>query len=117
MTVGAPTYPNVQRPHYDRNFEPAIREGLLSVQEAVRRGNRQAYAEQLGRRYYLSTELAFEVTDNRTRLFDVLQKTGQIPGHPAPRRERRGLALQSRSPREANRRVKETVERTGQGNR
>lgn len=92
MTVGAPTHPNIQRPHYDRNFEPAIRAGFLSVQEAVRRGNRQAYAEQLGRRYYLSTELAFEVTDNRVRLFDVLQKTGQIPGHPAPRRERPGPA-------------------------
>jgi hypothetical protein len=91
MSVGAPTFDDVQRPRYDRNFEPAIREGLLSVQEALRRGNRNAYAEDLSRRYLLSTELALEVTDNRARLFDVLQKTGQIPGHPAPRKGTDGV--------------------------
>jgi hypothetical protein len=92
MTVAAPTHPDVQRSHYDRKFEPAIREGFLSVQEAVRRGNRQAYAEELGRRYFLSADLALEVADNRTRLVDILRRTGQIPGHPASRCERRGPA-------------------------
>lgn len=92
MTVEAPTHPDVQRAHYDRNFEPAILEGLLSVQEAVRRGNRNAYAESLSRRYYLSADLALEVADNRTRLVDILRTTGQIPGHPVPRSERHGPA-------------------------
>ena len=35
---------------YDRGFEPAIAEGLLSIQEAIRRGNRQTYATHLSGR-------------------------------------------------------------------
>jgi len=71
---------------YDRGFEPAIAEGLLSIQEAIRRGNRQTYATHLSGRFGLSENLALRVTDNRVRLADALRATGRIPGHPEPGR-------------------------------
>ncbi len=70
---------------YDREFEPAVGEGLLTVGEAIRRGNRRAYTEHLVQRFRLSEDLALRVTDNRARLTDVLRATGRIPGHPEPR--------------------------------
>lgn len=74
-----------KRASYDRDFEPAVREGLLSVREAIRRGNRQTYAFHLSQRFGISEILAFRVTDNRARLVDVLRAMGKIPGHPKPR--------------------------------
>jgi len=71
---------------YDRAFEPAILEGLLTVAEALRRGKRGAYVAALSARYKLPTELALKVADNRARLFDVLRDTGRIPGTPTPER-------------------------------
>ena len=77
--------PAAKQAGYDRDFEPAIREGLLTVGEAIRRGNRRAYAEFLVQRFRVSEDLALRVTDNRARLTDVLRATGRIPGHPTPR--------------------------------
>ncbi len=71
---------------YDRGFEHAIAEGWLSVQEAIRRGNRQTYATHLSGRFGLSEKLALRVTDNRIGLTDALRATGRIPGHPEPGR-------------------------------
>ena len=85
MRIEAPDTPATKQAGYDRNFEPAVREGLLTVGEAIRRGNRQAYAEHLAQRFRLSEKLALRVTDNRARLADVLRATGKIPGHPSPR--------------------------------
>ncbi len=85
MRVEAPDTPATKQAEYDRDLEPAVREGLLTVQEAIRRGNRRAYAEHLARRFRLSEDLALRVTDNRARLTDALRATGRIPGHPEPR--------------------------------
>ncbi len=85
MRVEARNTPATKRAGYDREFEPALREGLLTVREAIRRGNRRAYAEHLVLRFRLSEDLALRVTDNRVRLTDVLRATGRIPGHPQPR--------------------------------
>ena len=43
MTVGVSQEEYPGRVRYDRGFEAAVREGLLSVQEAIERGSRQAY--------------------------------------------------------------------------
>jgi hypothetical protein len=85
VNVGRVGTPGVGQPRYDRNFEEVVREGILSVPEAIRRGNRQAYAEHLRQRYRLTDELALRITDNRVRLTEVLRATGRIPGHPKPR--------------------------------
>ena len=77
--------PGAKPAGYDRDFEPAVGEGLLTVGEAIRRGNRRAYTEHLVQRFRLSEDLALRVTDNRARLTDVLRATGRIPGHPEPR--------------------------------
>ncbi len=65
--------PHRRRP-YDREFEPAIREGFLTVAQAAQRNNRQAYASALCRRYGLTNELALEVADNRIRLYEALRR-------------------------------------------
>ncbi|MDX1388446.1 MAG: hypothetical protein R3344_04620 [Acidobacteriota bacterium] len=83
MTDLGPPY-RLRKPRYDKAFEPAVRAGTLTVAEAVRRGSRDVYALRLMERYKLSRPLAIAVTDNRARLFDVLRKTGRIPGAPAP---------------------------------
>ncbi len=85
MRVAAPDAQATKRAGYDRAFEPAVREGLLTNWEAIRRGNRQAYAEHLAQRFRLPENLALRVTDNRIRLTDALRATGRIAGHPAPR--------------------------------
>ena len=85
MRIEAPDTPATKQAGYDRNFEPAVSEGLLTVEEAIRRGNRVAYAEHLAQRFRLSERLALRVTDNRARLADVLRATGKISGHPPPR--------------------------------
>ena len=77
--------PGTKQVAYDREFEPAVREGLLTVREAIGRGKRRAYAEHLVRRFRLSEDQALRVTDNRLRLVEVLRATGKIAGHPAQR--------------------------------
>jgi len=84
MTGGVIDAPDVERRCYDREFEEAIREGCLTVEQATSRGNRETYAKHLGVRYSLPDELALRVTDNRARLADVLRAIGRIPGHTTP---------------------------------
>jgi hypothetical protein len=74
----------VRRRSYDKAFEPAVAEGLLTVQAAWARGSREAYAVGLQRRYELSSSLALDVADNRRSLIDALeildrQGTGMLP--------------------------------------
>ena len=82
MSVGIPDTAPAKLAGYDREFEPAVLEGLLTVREAIGRGNRRAYAEHLASRFRLSEALALRITDNRARLTDVLRATGRIAGHP-----------------------------------
>jgi hypothetical protein len=62
---------------YDRAFEPAIREGLLTVQQATQRNNRQEYADALSRRYGLPSDLALDVTDNRITFYQAIRELGR----------------------------------------
>jgi hypothetical protein len=70
---------------FDRSFEGAVRDGCLSAAEAVRRGNRQAYADHLRLRFRLTHEMALRVADNRVLLTDALRVSGRIPDVPRPR--------------------------------
>jgi hypothetical protein len=53
---------------YDPGFREAIEAGCLTVQQAIERGSREAYAARLARRHRLPRELAFKVADNRVTL-------------------------------------------------
>lgn len=79
-----------RRRPYDRAFDPAIREGLLNARQATQRGNRRNYGEALARRYRLPMDLAFQVTDNRMRLFEALrtldERNAGLMAATAPRR-------------------------------
>ncbi|HXV77685.1 MAG TPA: hypothetical protein VD788_15330 [Candidatus Polarisedimenticolaceae bacterium] len=59
---------------YDPAFEDAVRQGYMSVQQAVERGNRAEYAKRLIDRHGLTQPLAYLVADNRTSLSSALQK-------------------------------------------
>jgi hypothetical protein len=63
----------VRRRSYDSAFEPAVAEGLLTVQDAWARGSREAYSIGLQRRYELTPSLALEVADNRLSLHEALE--------------------------------------------
>jgi hypothetical protein len=74
----------VRRRSYDKAFEAAVAEGLLTVQAAWARGSREAYAVGLQCRYQLSNALALKVADNRVSLIDALeildrQTAGALP--------------------------------------
>jgi hypothetical protein len=61
-------------PDFDLGFTKAIARGHLTVQQAMTRGERNAFASRLGRRHRLSKELAYDVTDNRLSLRDALRR-------------------------------------------
>jgi hypothetical protein len=84
MTGGVIEAPQVERRRYDREFDEAIREGCLTVEQAMARGNRQTYVKHLSTRFRLPEELALRVADNRAGLTDVLRAIGYIPGHTTP---------------------------------
>jgi hypothetical protein len=63
----------VRRRSYDTAFEPAVAEGLLTVQDAWARGSREAYSVGLQRRYELTSALALDVADNRLSLHEALE--------------------------------------------
>jgi len=84
MTGGLIDAPEVERRRYDREFGEAIREGCLTIEQAIARGNRQAYIKHLSTRFRLPEELALRVADNRAGLADALRAIGYIPGHTTP---------------------------------
>jgi hypothetical protein len=58
----------------DPGFRAAVDEGRLSIEEAVRRGNRTVYAAELRRRHQLSEAAALDVSDNRITLSQALRQ-------------------------------------------
>jgi hypothetical protein len=59
---------------YDPAFEEAVRQGYLTIQQAVERGERVKYARRLAERHGLELSLAYLVADNRTSLASALRK-------------------------------------------
>ena len=60
--------PALRGVQYDRAFAPSVHAGYLTVQEAVQRGNREAYTTALQSRFDLPRDLAERVADGRLRL-------------------------------------------------
>jgi hypothetical protein len=67
-------------PKFDAAFRPAVDAGLLTADEAYRRGTREAYAKRLMERHRLPLDLAHAVTDNRLSLLEALH--GRAPQAP-----------------------------------
>jgi len=78
--------PSDALPEFDPGFRKAVARGRLTLQEAIRRGDRSAYASNLARRFDLPTSLAFAVADNRISLYKarVHQATVRARREPRP---------------------------------
>ena len=61
-------------PDFDLKFAKAITEGHLTLQQAMTRGNRDAFAARLTRRHGLSEDVAYQVTDNRLSLREAMRQ-------------------------------------------
>jgi hypothetical protein len=59
---------------YDPGFRNAIENGTLTLQQAVERGDRVAYASRLAQRHGLDMNLAFMLADNQIALAEALQR-------------------------------------------
>ena len=60
--------------NFDPGFRTAVDRGWLTVQQAVQRGNREAFATRLSRRHGIPMAQALKIADNRVRLAEVLRK-------------------------------------------
>jgi hypothetical protein len=58
---------------YDHAFVDAIKSGYLSPEQAMARGNRDAFAGSLAKQHRLTQEQAFAVTDNRIPLLAAIR--------------------------------------------
>jgi hypothetical protein len=61
-------------PDFDLKFAKALTEGHLTLQQAMTRGNRDAFAARLMRRHGLSEDVAYQVTDNRVSLREAMRQ-------------------------------------------
>jgi hypothetical protein len=68
VSTARPARPASREIHYDRAFQPTVRAGYLTVQEAVQRGDRESYIARLESRFDLPRDLAHRVADGRARL-------------------------------------------------
>lgn len=65
---------------YDPAFRQAVFQGRLTVKEAVKRGNRDAWAASVAKRFRLSIPLALQVADNRLTLRAALDRGSTAEG-------------------------------------
>ena len=69
---------------YDPGFASAVRDGRLTPQQAVERGDRRALAMRLSQRHRLPMELALRVADNRITVQKALQHKAAIESRTPP---------------------------------
>ncbi len=70
---------------YDPGFAAAVREGCLTPQQAVERGDHRALALRLSQRHRLSMELALKVAENRVTVHQALQQKAALEAKEPPR--------------------------------
>ncbi|MCP3982309.1 MAG: hypothetical protein GY716_23650 [bacterium] len=95
-TLRTPATDGERTQRFDRAFQPAIDEGLLSGRQAAERGNRDTFAANLASRHQFPMDIAYDVTDNRISLLEAIRKrpADAIPlGIEVPSRNRRPLVL------------------------
>jgi len=69
---------------YDAGFAAAVRDGCLTPQQAIERGDRRALALRLSQRHRLPMELALRVADNRITVPKALQHKAAIESRTPP---------------------------------
>ena len=82
--AGARPSPGESETSYDPGFAAAVREGRLTPQQAVERGDRRALAMRLSQRHRLPMELALRVADNRITVQKALQHKAAIESRTPP---------------------------------
>lgn len=70
---------------YDPGFKPAVRDGCLSVSQALDRGDRRSLALRISQRHRLSMDLAFKVADNRVTVRQALDQKSVNESKEPPR--------------------------------
>ena len=70
---------------YDPGFAGAVRDGCLSVRQALERGDRRVLALRLSQRHRLPMELALRVADNRVTVHQALQQKAVREAKEPPR--------------------------------
>jgi hypothetical protein len=89
QAVGPPAAPRpgLSEPEvaYDPGFSEAVRDGCLTLQRALERGDRRALALRLSQRHRLPMELAFKVADNRVTVHQALQQKAALEAKEPPR--------------------------------
>jgi hypothetical protein len=73
---------------FDLGFLKSIQQGHMTIQQAMMRGERDAFAARLMRRHRLPESTAYAVTDNRISLGDALERkkrSAAATGSPAER--------------------------------
>jgi hypothetical protein len=84
-----------RRIRYDRGFEQAVEDGCLTPQQAVERGNREAFARRIKTKHGLSERLAYAVADNRMTVLAALREQSNLLQPAVVADVRSGLAWQS----------------------
>jgi hypothetical protein len=69
---------------FDPGFAEAVREGRLSPQQALERGDRRSLAQRLSQRHRLPMDLALRVADNRLTVQKALQQKAAIESRVPP---------------------------------
>jgi hypothetical protein len=68
---------------YDPAFESAVRDGCMTIQQAIERGDRSALAQTIASRHGLPMDLAELAVDNRITIRQaVMQKLSREAAHP-----------------------------------
>jgi hypothetical protein len=67
---------------YDPGFRNAVKNGTLTLHQAVQRGDRVVYASRLAQRHDLDMNLAFMLADNQIGLSEALRRRDAAAGRP-----------------------------------
>jgi hypothetical protein len=84
-TATAPAAAAIAEVAYDPGFADAVRDGCLTIQQAMERGDRQALALRLAHRHRLPTMLALKVADNRMTVRQAVAQKLVLESREPPR--------------------------------
>ncbi len=70
---------------FDPGFKPAVRDGCLTVAQALERGDRRSLALRISQRHRMSMDLALRVADNRITVRQALEQKSANESQEPPR--------------------------------
>jgi hypothetical protein len=80
---------------FDPGFQKAVARGRLTIEEAVRRGDRGAYASALARRHGFPMSLALAVADNRVTLYRARVHQASVRERNRPKKKTKARSITS----------------------